>query len=107
MHNMDGFLQEVIHLKNKVTFATCEYLERGGHFGEFEKAVKDHIKEGARIVIFGHTHRPQLQIIDDAIYANCGSWVDGSLPTYITFDKDRIELKEACTSKLLKRLLLK
>jgi UDP-2,3-diacylglucosamine pyrophosphatase LpxH len=96
-------LQEAIAIRNKVTPATKEYLRRGGHFGEFQEAVKNHMNHGAKIVIFGHTHRCQLQMMEKGIYANCGSWVDGVNPTYIAYYQERIELKEAFTHKTIKQ----
>lgn len=107
IENLDYFLQEAIFIRNKVTPATKEYLRRGGHFGEFEEAVKNHINKGAKIVIFGHTHKSQLQIVNQGIYANCGAWVDDVEPTYIAYYKDRIELKEALTHKVIEQLILK
>jgi UDP-2,3-diacylglucosamine pyrophosphatase LpxH len=106
MENLDQFIQEAILVRNKIAPSTKEYLRRGGHFGEFEEAVKNHIKRGAKTVVFGHTHKPQLQIIEKGIYANCGAWVDGVAPTYIANYKDRIELKEALTHKVIKQLPL-
>ncbi len=104
MENLDGFVREAIFIRNKVTPTTKEYLKRGGHFGEFEQAVKNHLNRGAKIVIFGHIHKSQLQIIDKGIYANCGAWVDEVEPAYIAYDRDRIELKEALTHKIIKQL---
>ncbi len=106
MVNLDQFLQEVISIRNKVAPSTKEYLRRGGHFGEFEQAVKNHIKRGAKIVVFGHTHKPQLQIIEKGIYANPGTWVNNANPTYIAHYKDRLELKDALTKKVIKQLRL-
>ncbi|MCQ9208123.1 MAG: UDP-2,3-diacylglucosamine diphosphatase [Omnitrophica bacterium] len=107
MENLDDFLHEAIFIKNKITPATKEYLKRGGHFGEFEQAVKNHINRGAKIVIFGHIHKPQLEIMEKGIYANCGAWVDNVEPTYIAYYRDRLELKEALTHKIIKQLTLK
>ncbi|MBN2120853.1 MAG: UDP-2,3-diacylglucosamine diphosphatase [Candidatus Omnitrophica bacterium] len=104
MENLDDFLKEAIFVRNKITPATKEYLKCGGHFGEFEKAVKNHINKGARVVVFGHTHKPQLQSIEKGIYANCGAWVDGVTPTYIAYSKYRIELKEALTHEVIEQL---
>ncbi len=101
------FLREAISVKNKITPATKEYIKRGGHFGEFKQAVKNHLNKGARIVIFGHTHRCQLQVIDKGIYANCGAWIDHIKPTYIAYHPDRIELREGLTHKVIKGLALK
>ena len=104
--NIDKFLQEAMLIRNKVTPTTKEYLKRGGHFGEFQKAVENHFERGAKIVIFGHTHKCQLQESEKGIYANCGAWVDGVTPTYIACHKERIELKEGLTHKVIKQLPL-
>ena len=106
MENLDGFLQEAMFIRNKINPSTKEYVRCGGHFGEFQEAVKNHIKEKAKIVIFGHTHKPQLDILGQGIYANCGAWVDGTLPTYVAYHKDKIELKEALSHKTIKHLPL-
>ena len=107
IENLDGFLQEAIAVRNRVRPTTKEYFKRGGHFGEFQQAVHSHITKGAKIIIFGHIHKCELQIIEKGIYANCGSWVDGVEPTYVAFHKDKIELKEALTHNLIKQLKLK
>ena len=107
LENLDGFLQEAISIRNKVTPVTKEYIKRGGHFGEFEQAVNNHINKGAKIVIFGHIHKWQLQPIGKGVYANCGAWVDNVEPTYIAYHRDRIELKEALTHKIINQLTLK
>ena len=106
MEGLDEFLQEAVFIRNKITPATKEYIKRGGHFVEFEEAVKNHIKKGAKIVVFGHTHKPQLEIVKGGIYANCGSWADATIPAYIAHYKDRIELKEGLTHKIIKQLPL-
>ncbi len=107
LENTDDFLQEAIRIKNKVRPSSKEYLLRGGHFGEFEQAVKEHISRGLRIVVFGHTHRCQLINVEDGgIYANCGAWVDDVEPTYIAYHKNKIELREALTHKLIKHMSL-
>ena len=106
MVNLDGFLQEALFIRNKITPSTEEYVRCGGHFGEFQEAVKNHMNKGAKIVVFGHTHKSQLDIVGQGIYANCGSWVDGTLPTYVACHKDKIELKEALSQKVIKQLAL-
>jgi UDP-2,3-diacylglucosamine pyrophosphatase LpxH len=107
MENLDGFLQEAIFVRNKVRPTTKEYFRRGGHFGEFEQAVNNYIDKGEKIVIFGHIHRCQLRIVNKGVYANCGAWVDDVEPTYIAYYKDRIELKEALTHRMIKQIGLK
>ena len=104
--DIDEFLQKAMSIRNKLSPSTKEYFNRGGHFGEFEQAVKNHINNGAKIVVFGHTHKCQLQVIENGIYANCGAWVDGSTPTYIACFQDKVELREGFTHKTIKQLSL-
>jgi len=104
VENVDEFLREAALIRNKVTPSSKEYLAKGGHFGEFEKAVISHMNKGAKIVIFGHTHKAQLDVMGDGIYANCGSWVDGAQPTYIAYCGDKIVLRESLTHKSIRSL---
>ena len=97
LENVDDFLRDAMRVRNKVTPASPEYIKRGGHFGEFEEAVARRLSAGARIVIFGHTHRAQLKRTQQGIYANCGAWVDDVEPTYLACYEDRIALTDALT----------
>ena len=106
LENMDEFLQQALFIRNKITPSSKEYLSRGGHFGEFEKAVRGHMRKGAKIVVFGHTHKAQLDVMGDGIYANCGSWVDGIDPTYIAYSGGKVVLREALTHKSIKSLVV-
>ncbi|MFC1703344.1 UDP-2,3-diacylglucosamine diphosphatase [Candidatus Omnitrophota bacterium] len=105
--NLDEFLQKAITVRNKITPSSKDYVKCGGHFGEFQEAVKNHIREGAKVVVFGHTHKPQLDNVEQGIYANCGTWVDADTPTYIVCYKDKVELREALSQKLIKDLAIK
>ena len=107
IESMDDFLREAVFVRNKITPTAKDYIKRGGHFAEFDEAVKNHIGKGAKIVIFGHTHQCQLKRLENGIYANCGTWVDGSTPTYIACDKDKTELREALTHKVIEGLELR
>ena len=100
----DEFLQDAISVRNKITPATKRYLSKGGHFGEFEAAVKNHMDSGARIVILGHTHRCQLKAIGRGIYGNFGAWLDSVDPAYIAFYKGRVDLKQALNHKLIEKI---
>ncbi|MBC8473622.1 MAG: UDP-2,3-diacylglucosamine diphosphatase [Candidatus Omnitrophica bacterium] len=104
LEKTEDFFGHAALVRNKITPSSEEYLKKGGHFGEFEKAVKEHINNGAKIVIFGHTHRCQLETIDKGIYANCGTWVDNATPTYIACHRDKVELREALSHKTIKQL---
>ncbi len=44
--------------------------------------------------------------MSDGIYANCGSWVDGTDPTYIAYYGDKVVLAEALTHKSIKSLVV-
>jgi len=107
LENIDEFLIQAASIRNKVTPASKEYINRGGHFGEFKEAVLSHINNGSKVVIFGHTHRCELVKMPNGIYANCGTWVDGSKPTYIAYNKEAIELRETLKHNLIKRISLK
>lgn len=106
IEQMDGFLQQAIEVKNKIPPSSKEYLDRGGHYGEFEEAVKNHIRNGAKLVVFGHTHKAQLNRIEDGIYANCGAWTGEIEPTYVASYVDRVELRDGINHKSLKKLEL-
>jgi len=106
IERMDGFLREAIFIRNRIPPTSKEYIKRGGHFAEFEEAVKNHLEKDAKIVIFGHTHKCQLKSLDNGVYANCGTWVDGEIPTYIAYRENKIELREALTHKVIEGLEL-
>ena len=76
-----------------------------GHFIEFDKAVENHMNKGARIVIFGHTYKAQLQNFNKGIYTNCRTRVDGGLPTYIAHQEKCIEFREGLTHKAIKKIV--
>ena len=107
IEDIDSFLHHAVSMQNKVTPSSKQYIQQGGHFGEFNDAAIKYIEKGAKIVIFGHTHKPQLDIIDNGIYANCGTWTDGTQPTYIAHDKNFIELRDGLTHKVIKSLKIK
>ena len=69
-----------------------------------QKRTCGRIDKGARVVIFGHTHRCQLESIHKGIYANCGTWVDSATPTYIAYDTGKIWLREALNHKIIKEM---
>ncbi len=49
LEKTEDFLGHAALIKNKVTPSSQEYLKKGGHFGEFNKAVKNHIDNGAKM----------------------------------------------------------
>ncbi|MCM8762833.1 MAG: UDP-2,3-diacylglucosamine diphosphatase [Candidatus Omnitrophica bacterium] len=103
---VDDFLQQAALIKNKVTPSSPAYLKRGGHFGEFAQAVEAHLTRGYKIVIFGHTHQAQLQVIEKGIYANCGAWTDAVTPTYIAYTPEKISLCSGLSHQTIKEIRL-
>lgn len=89
----DGlFLRQAAEIKNRLTPSSREYYIRGGNLSEYEQAAKRLIDNGARVVIFGHTHQPVLKRLGKGIYANCGCWCSKEPPVYIKVKEDRVEL---------------
>jgi len=75
--------------KGESSFSMSEYLKnRNDKVDKFEKLALEHVKEkGLDGIICGHTHKPNLFIKDDLIYANTGDFVTNS--SFIT-QKDNI-----------------
>ena len=98
---------------NGVKALTAVLDDMGSWGGNLGQAVEDVYfnNEGAKIVVFGHTHVPALRtfpenpyLIDDsgnrsdpeceAIYANSGSWVDScKKATWVETEKDPVAKK--------------
>lgn len=58
-----------------------------------ENIKREAIARGMDIVVFGHTHRPVVEIDNDIIAINPGSLSyprqDGRIPSYVIMEKDR------------------
>jgi len=69
-----------------------------GDKSEYDEAAKEKlIKENYDIVIFGHTHEPKIERIEEGkIYANTGSWVTDE-PTFV-----EVTDTEVCLYKWIK-----
>ncbi len=65
-----------------------------------ERIKREGIARGADIVMFGHTHRPVLEMTDDLIILNPGSISyprqDGKMPSYIIMDIDKEGMAHFC-----------
>ena len=66
--------------RKESTFSLSEYLEKyPKKISRFEKAALKRVKkEGLDGIICGHTHKPNLVMRDDLIYANTGDFVKNS-----------------------------
>jgi len=64
----------------------------------------------APISIFGHTHEPELSVIEEEgkkrIYANTGAWTDEAYPTFIELTDSRIRLCDGNDLDVLEELRL-
>jgi UDP-2,3-diacylglucosamine pyrophosphatase LpxH len=61
--------------------------------GNFEKTIIDYTRRKKLDgVICGHTHKPELKIVNNLIYANAGDFVKNS--TFITQSHDQLQLRQ-------------
>jgi len=84
-----NFLVEAAFVQNKSHFR--------GDLDQLAQTVEKQRKANlAPISIFGHTHEPELSIIEEdgkkRIYANTGAWVDSSYPTFLELTNKYIRL---------------
>ena len=103
--DIDEWSRKVVEIKNKITPSSKEYLEKGGDFTEYEKAAKDIINKGKKIVVFGHTHKAKLVRFDKGLYANCGCWCGSIKPTYVAIDDKGVEVRDGITHSVIKKEL--
>jgi UDP-2,3-diacylglucosamine pyrophosphatase LpxH len=47
-------------------------------------------KRGCRGVVCGHIHRPEIKVIDDIEYINCGDWIENN--SFVTFNRGKWHL---------------
>lgn len=73
-------LHDILIKKRESTFSLSEYIEKNpDKINNFEKLIlKDVRKKNLDGVICGHTHKPNLIIKNNLIYANTGDFVDNS-----------------------------
>lgn len=73
-------IAEFFRSKKESTFSLSEYLEKNPNkISKFEEIIlKDVKKKGLDGVICGHTHKPNLAVKNNLIYANTGDFVTNS-----------------------------
>lgn len=83
--------EKVIRIGNDTVFM-CHGHRYGVNFGT-ERIKEVGRQLGANIVMFGHTHKPVIDLSGDVAVINPGSITqprqDGRVPTYIIMDVDR------------------
>lgn len=83
--------EKVIHIGNDTIFM-CHGHRYGVNFG-VERIKEVGRQLGANIVMFGHTHKPMIDLSDDVAVINPGSITqprqEGRVPTYIIMDVDQ------------------
>ncbi len=57
---------------------------------EYAKAANLYLKQGYDIVIFGHTHKPELIHFKEGTYLNVGNWIESF--SYGLLDQGEVEL---------------
>jgi UDP-2,3-diacylglucosamine hydrolase len=79
-------------LANRSSHASRTYTARDGGAGLRDAAARQlgEAQSDLELLIYGHSHVPELRRIGDAVYANAGSWLDQ--PTYLRVTPERIEL---------------
>ena len=63
---------------------------RTEHYTPFHEGAASLLLRGFDVVIFGHTHRPELRPLDEGTYVNAGNWVRGG--TYVEIDGGQVSL---------------
>lgn len=79
-------------LANRSSHASRVYQARDGGAG-LRQVASDRLAEKPNVdlVIFGHSHFPELARLGSGVYANAGPWLDQQ--TYLRINPDRIELR--------------
>ena len=49
------------------------------------------IREGAQVVMMGHTHHPEMKYLEDGLYINTGDWLTHN--SYVVLDSDGFRLE--------------
>jgi UDP-2,3-diacylglucosamine pyrophosphatase LpxH len=57
----------------------------------YHRAAVEVLRRGFDVVIYGHTHKPEVVELRGGLYVNAGNWVRGG--TYVEIDAGRVELK--------------
>lgn len=79
-------------LANRSSHTSRTYQARDGGAGLREIAARRLASERElELLIFGHTHVPDLRRFGRGVYANAGSWLDQ--PTFLRVTPERVELQ--------------
>lgn len=78
-------------LANRSSHASRTYVARDGGAGLRAAATRRLTDGGLDLLIYGHSHVPELRAIGNAVYANAGSWLDQ--PTFLRITADEVELR--------------
>jgi UDP-2,3-diacylglucosamine hydrolase len=79
-------------IANRTSHTSRTHSARDGGAGLREVAARRLAARGApELLIFGHTHVPELRRIGSGIYANAGGWMQD--PTFLRITPERIELR--------------
>lgn len=77
-------------LATRSSHASRTYVARDGGAGLRDAATRRLSGGGLQLLIYGHSHVPELRRIGDAVYANAGAWLDQ--PTFLRITPEQIEL---------------
>ena len=79
-------------LANRTSHTSRTHTARDGGAGLREVASRRLAASDApELLIFGHTHVPELQRFGRGVYANAGAWMDQ--PTFLKITPERVELR--------------
>jgi UDP-2,3-diacylglucosamine hydrolase len=67
------------------------FRSRESERNAYRQVAKNMLKAGPDIVIFGHTHYPEIHYWDDKIYCNIGDWIQHF--SYAVLENGEIHLK--------------
>ena len=65
-----------VAVKNSFSEAVAGTLSHDYFFNQAKVQYLQNQEKSIDVVVFGHTHMPNLRNVDDKIYANCGTWID-------------------------------
>jgi UDP-2,3-diacylglucosamine hydrolase len=78
-------------LANRSSHTSRTYQARDGGAGLRESAARRLSRGDLDLLIYGHSHVPELRRVGNAVYANAGSWLDA--PTFLRVTPERVELR--------------
>ena len=78
-------------LATRSSHASRTYVARDGGAGLRDSAARRLGSGDLDLLIYGHSHVAELRRINNAVYANAGSWLDQ--PTFLRITPEKIELR--------------